>query len=135
LQFVKGLILPLFCLLYADLFSQQVTFRHLSIDDGLSQNAVYSILQDSRGFMWFGTKDGLNRYDGRKFVAYQHNPFDSTSISDAYVTNLLEDSRGRIWISSLSGDVNIFHRETEFFCKIPWKICRVKRQRPMKLRI
>jgi two-component system, sensor histidine kinase ChiS len=104
---------------FGNTFAQQPTFRHLSIDDGLSQNAVYSILQDSRGFMWFGTKDGLNRYDGRKFVAYQHNPFDSTSISDAYVTNMLEDSRGRIWISSLSGDVNIFHRETEFFCKIP----------------
>lgn len=69
--------------------------------------------------MWFGTKDGLNRYDGRNFVIYQHNPFDSTSISDSYVTKLLEDRRGRIWIGTLSGEVNVFNRETENFCNIP----------------
>ena len=77
------------------------------------------MLQDSRGFMWFGTKDGLNRYDGRNFVAYMHNPFDTTSISDAYVTKLLEDHRGNIWIGTLSGDVNILNTQTELFCKIP----------------
>ena len=108
------------CLLASEtLISQQLSFRHLTIDDGLSQNAVYSILQDSRGFMWFGTKDGLNRYDGRNFEVYQHNPFDSTSISDAFVMKLYEDSRGRIWIGSISGEVNVLQRETEHFCKIP----------------
>ena len=108
------------CLLAGgSLSAQDVNFRHLTINDGLSQNAVYSILQDSRGFMWFGTKDGLNRYDGRNFVIYQHDPFDSTSISDAYVTKLFEDSRGDIWTGSLSGDVNVLNRETELFCEIP----------------
>ena len=119
MQLVKGVLLAVFCLLFADAFSQQAKFRHLTIDDGLSQNAVYSILQDSRGFMWFGTKDGLNRYDGRNFVVYQHDPFDSTTISDAYITRLLEDSRGDIWTGSLSGDVNVFERENEIFCTIP----------------
>jgi signal transduction histidine kinase/ligand-binding sensor domain-containing protein/AraC-like DNA-binding protein len=110
----------LLCFLKSEpLIAQQANFRHLSIDDGLSQNAVYAILQDSRGFMWFGTKDGLNRYDGRNFEVYQHNPFDSTTISDAYVTKLLEDSRGNIWTGSLSGDVNVLRRKTELFCKIP----------------
>jgi len=108
------------CLISSNVWSsQQPSFRHLTIDDGLTQNAVYSILQDSRGFMWFATKDGLNRYDGRNFEVYRHNPIDSTTISDAFVMQLHEDSRGRIWIGSISGDVNIFHRETEFFCKIP----------------
>jgi signal transduction histidine kinase/ligand-binding sensor domain-containing protein/DNA-binding response OmpR family regulator len=100
-------------------YAQDLKFRHLTIDDGLSQNAVFSILQDNHGFMWFGTKDGLNRYDGRNFMIYQHNPFDSTSISDAYVTKLLEDRRGNIWTGSLSGDVNVFNTETDIFCKIP----------------
>src|SRR6056297_2322022 len=92
-------------------FAQEPAFRHFTIDDGLSQNAVYSMLQDKQGFMWFGTKDGLNRYDGRNFVVYQHDPFDSTTISDAYVSRLLEDSRGVIWTGSLSGDINVFQRE------------------------
>jgi signal transduction histidine kinase/ligand-binding sensor domain-containing protein/DNA-binding response OmpR family regulator len=100
-------------------FGQEPAFRHLSIDDGLSQNAVYSIIQDSQGFMWFGTKDGLNRYDGRNFVVYQHNPFDSTTISDAYVSKLMEDRHGRIWTGSISGDINILHRDTDFFCEVP----------------
>lgn len=103
------------------LLSQQVTFRHLTIDDGLSQNAVFSILKDSRGFMWFGTKDGLNRYDGRNFVVFKHNPFDPSSISDAFVMQLYEDRNGRIWTGSITGDVNIFQRETESFCNIPLK--------------
>lgn len=118
MQFIKGTILSVLCLIAADVFSQQLYFRHLTIDDGLSQNAVYSILQDRRGFMWFGTKDGLNRYDGRNFVVYQHNPFDSTSISDAFVMKLYEDNRGRIWTGSISGEINIFHRETDVFQRI-----------------
>lgn len=99
-------------------YAQDVKFRHLTIDNGLSQNAVYSILQDSRGFMWFGTKDGLNRYDGRNFVVHQHNPFDSTTISDAFVMKLYEDSGGRIWTGSLSGEINVFYRETDAFQRV-----------------
>ena len=62
---------------------ERVAFRHLTIADGLSQNAVSAIVQDRRGFMWFGTKDGLDRYDGYQFVVFRHDPFDSTSISDS----------------------------------------------------
>ncbi|NGP77837.1 response regulator [Balneolaceae bacterium YR4-1] len=119
MQFLKGFILSVFCLIASDAFSQEVNFRHITIDDGLSQNAVYAILQDSRGFMWFGTKDGLNRYDGRNFVVYQHNPFDSTSISNAYVTRLVEDRNANIWTGSLTGDINILNTETGIFCKVP----------------
>jgi len=57
-------IVPVICLLATDALSQQVTFRHLTIDDGLSQNAVYTILHDSRGFMWFGTKE----HEGAPFI-------------------------------------------------------------------
>jgi len=119
MHFIKVFLVSIFCLIAADAFGQQVNFRHLTIDDGLSQNAVYAILQDSRGFMWFGTKDGLNRYNGRKFVVYQHNPFDSTSISNAYVTRLTEDRNGNIWTGSLAGDINILDTKTGLFCKVP----------------
>ena len=119
LTFIQKGIFILVCLQASNGYAQNLNFRHLTIDHGLSQNAVYSILQDSQGFMWFGTKDGLNRYDGRNFVVYQHNPFDSTTISDAYVTKLLEDRHGDIWTGGLSGDVNVLNTETELFCKIP----------------
>jgi ligand-binding sensor domain-containing protein len=52
-------------------------FTHLTTDDGLSQNNIFAIVQDRQGFMWFATRDGLNRYDGNTFVVYKHNPDDS----------------------------------------------------------
>ncbi len=98
--------------------AQDIKFRHLSINDGLSQNAVFSIMQDSRGFMWFGTKDGLNRYDGYSFVVYQHNPFDSTTVSANYISRLFEDSRGYIWVGTIDAGVNIYDRMTGKFTRI-----------------
>jgi signal transduction histidine kinase/ligand-binding sensor domain-containing protein/DNA-binding response OmpR family regulator len=91
------------------------TFRHLTITDGLSQNAVASILQDRRGFMWFATKDGLNRYDGYSFLVYRHDPFDPASISDSDITVLFEDRDGRLWVGSRNGGLNRFDRDRESF--------------------
>ncbi|MFQ5675345.1 MAG: two-component regulator propeller domain-containing protein [bacterium] len=71
-------------------------FRHLSIDDGLSQSTVLCALQDRRGFMWFGTQDGLNRYDGAGFKIYKHRPDDPNSLSENWVWSLFEDSLGYI---------------------------------------
>lgn len=60
-------------------------FEHLKVEDGLAQNTVMAILQDSKGFMWFGTKDGLNRYDGYQFRTFRNDPSDSTSLGNNYV--------------------------------------------------
>jgi signal transduction histidine kinase/ligand-binding sensor domain-containing protein/DNA-binding response OmpR family regulator len=113
-------LILIFCFLFFTSFlsAQEIRFKHLTINDGLSQNAVFAILQDSKGFMWFGTKDGLNRYDGYNFTVYQNNPFDSTSISENYITTLYEDSRGILWIGSLNGWLNCFHKETETFERV-----------------
>jgi signal transduction histidine kinase/ligand-binding sensor domain-containing protein/DNA-binding response OmpR family regulator len=104
-----------FGLMAVTIWAEEIRFKHLTIDDGLSQNAVFAILQDRRGFMWFGTKDGLNRYDGYSFVIYQHNPFDSTSLSANHVTALFEDSRGDLWVGTLNAGLNRLRRETARF--------------------
>ncbi|UCE20320.1 MAG: SpoIIE family protein phosphatase [Gemmatimonadota bacterium] len=91
-----------------------VQFKHLSIEHGLSQSNVQAILQDTRGFMWFGTEDGLNRYDGYNFVEYRHDSNDPKSLSHNFVRALHEDREGILWIGTENG-LNRFDREQEIF--------------------
>jgi ligand-binding sensor domain-containing protein len=77
-----------------------VRFFHLSQEDGLSQNAGLAFLQDSRGFLWIGTQDGLNRYDGHTFTVYKNDPDNPTSLSYNSINALMEDQNGQIWIST-----------------------------------
>ena len=87
-------------------------FRHLTIDDGLSQNAVYATLQDRRGFFWFGTKDGLNRYDGYEFAVYRHDAAAPATLSSSQITALLEDREGLLWVGTHDGGLNRLDRAT-----------------------
>ena len=73
---------------------RDLKFTHLTTNDGLSQSTVTEILQDRRGFMWFATRDGLNRYDGNNFVVYKHNPNDPWSLSSNFILDLMEDDQG-----------------------------------------
>src|SRR5205809_214747 len=66
-------------------------FTHLSVEQGLSQSTVQVIFQDHVGFLWFGTEEGLNRYDGYTFVAFKHDPQDSRSLPDDIISALYED--------------------------------------------
>ena len=91
--------------------------EQLKIENGLSQSTILSMLQDKKGFMWFGTANGLNKYDGYNFSVYTHNNLDSTSISDNQITALLEDENGFIWVGTRNGVLNKFNRETETFEK------------------
>ncbi|MFN3693547.1 MAG: two-component regulator propeller domain-containing protein [Ignavibacterium sp.] len=95
--------------------NQDYKFTHLKIEDGLSQSTVYSIIQDKKGFMWFGTGNGLNKYDGYKFFIYSNNPSDSTSISDNGIISMIEDHEGIIWIGTSAGNINRFDRTYEEF--------------------
>lgn len=93
-------------------------FDQLSIEDGLSHSSVFSILEDSRGFMWFGTRaGGLNKYDGYSFTVYKHNEHDSLSISDNEITALHEDSDGNIWVCTRNNGINRFDYESGKFHK------------------
>lgn len=84
----------------------------------LSQNQVNCILQDHKGYLWIGTKDGLNRYDGYQFVVYGHDPFDETSISNNFITTIYEDSQQRLWIGTRKG-LNFLDRSKNIFYQIP----------------
>jgi len=78
-------------------------WNHLGTNEGLSQNEVHCILQDHRGLMWFGTQDGLNCYDGQRVQVFRQTPFDSTSLSDDFITTLHEDSKQRFWVGTAKG--------------------------------
>ena len=86
---------------------RNLKFTHLTTNDGLSQGYVTAILQDRRGFMWFATRDGLNRYDGNTFVVYKNSPNDPSSLSSNFLHDLIEDDNGYLWISTNTG-VNRF---------------------------
>ncbi len=89
--------------------------EHISAAQGLSQSSIHAILQDSRGFMWFGTLDGLLRYDGYEFVTYEHDPEDPSSLSDNMIEALYEDQMGLLWVGTSGGGLNQFERETGTF--------------------
>ena len=96
----------------------QVRFDRISLEQGLSQSVVGAILQDHRGFMWFGTQDGLNRYDGYEFRVYKHDPEDDCSISDNFITVLLQDRDGGIWVGTNEGGLNRYDPVTECFTRL-----------------
>ena len=81
----------------------QYTFKYLTIDEGLSNNNVRSVCQDEKGFIWFATPNGANKYDGKSIINYRHNPDDSTTISGNDVDVIFADSKGNLWIGSNNG--------------------------------
>ncbi len=100
-----------------NLYSQtsSAKFNLIDIDQGLSQNEVNDILQDSRGFMWFATYSGLNRYDGYDFKIYSIKPDDSTSLKCNKILSLYEDHKGVLWVGTSGGGLSRFNREEENF--------------------
>jgi signal transduction histidine kinase/ligand-binding sensor domain-containing protein len=114
---LKKKIPYIFLLLVSIAVTGQYRFLHLGIAQGLSQNSVHCIFQDSQGYFWFGTQDGLNRYDAYTFTTYRHSQSDTTSISDNFITAITEDCNHNLWVGTRNG-VNCFNRETERFTQI-----------------
>ncbi len=94
---------------------KNIRFERITIEQGLSQNTVFAIIQDSKGFLWFGTEDGLNRYDGYNFKVYKHNPDDPTTLSNNRIQAIYEDNSGIIWVGTHGGGLNKFDRRKETF--------------------
>lgn len=111
--FVMGLLLTVQLKGY-----RPIRFEHYSIERGLSQNTVFAIIQDRTGFLWFGTEDGLNRYDGYRFIIYRHNPDDIKSISSNWVQTLYEGRSGTIWVGTDGGGLNRLDPVTGVFTRL-----------------
>ncbi|MEL7585644.1 MAG: two-component regulator propeller domain-containing protein [Prolixibacteraceae bacterium] len=90
-------------------FAQSVYFRKYQVENGLSHNTVSCILQDSYGFIWLGTTDGLNRFDGKQFKIYRNDNQDKYALGNNSVQALFEDSNRNIWVSTNEG-IYIYHR-------------------------
>ncbi len=92
-----------------------IQFDHLTTDDGLSQSTINNVYQDKKGFLWFATIDGLNRYDGYNIKVYKNNSEDPYSISGNTITCIVEDSLGRLWIGTRTQGINIYDPDKDFF--------------------
>lgn len=111
-------IYALFCLFSIQDSTAQslpILFKHLSIEEGLSSRNINAIYQDKMGFMWFGSDNGLNIYNGFNSTVFQHNPLDSMGISSNNIIDITEDSNGKFWIGYFANGLDIFDRESEIF--------------------
>jgi ligand-binding sensor domain-containing protein/signal transduction histidine kinase len=95
-------------------YAQQVNFKHYSVKEGISQSEIKCIFQDAEGFIWFGTQNGLNKFDGYTFGKYFNDPADTTTISSSWIFAITEDTSGCIWIGTKRG-LNKFDKKTGRF--------------------
>ncbi|MBP6430939.1 MAG: helix-turn-helix domain-containing protein [Ferruginibacter sp.] len=108
-------------LLWVSIFAfaqNERAYESISIAQGLSQGMVYDILQDKEGFIWVGTKDGLNRYDGYTFKVFTNEPTNNYSLSSNSINKLFEDSKGRIWVGTENQGLNIYDKKSGDFLRI-----------------
>ena len=93
----------------------QIKFNNLTINDGLSFNTVHAIVKDEKGLMWFGTQDGLNKYNGYNFLVYKNDPKNRRSISHNDILVLFKDKKGNIWIGTNGGGLALYNSATDDF--------------------
>ncbi len=115
---IPKILLFVFLFISHPVFSQRAYtffFKHYMVDDGLPSNRVFSIIQDSLGFLWFGTQQGFCRFDGREFKVFQHDPENSNSLAFNNGGNLFYDSEGKIWIGTWGKGADMFDPATGKF--------------------
>lgn len=113
---ILSLLIFFVCEAFAQSLLKKVKFSKIPAE--LSHPHVSSILQDSRGFLWVGTEDGLNRFDGYDVMVYRNNPEDTTSLLKNVILKIFEDSRGVLWVSTSSGGLHIYNRTQDNFQRV-----------------
>jgi signal transduction histidine kinase/ligand-binding sensor domain-containing protein len=108
------LFAALSCSAVAQNLNPYYNFKHLNVENGLAQNIVYHFLQDSRGYMWMGTRDGITLYDGVRTINFRHDDQDKKTIAGNFITRILEDADQQIWIGN-SGGIDLFNRNDNSF--------------------
>lgn len=111
-------LLSCYCSAQFQRFSDDIFFKKFSTEHGLSQGSVNAVLRDSKGFVWLGTDEGLNRFDGKIFRVFRNHPNDSTSLAGNAVQSLWEDESDRIWVGTMEG-LSRFDRHLERFTSFP----------------
>jgi ligand-binding sensor domain-containing protein/two-component sensor histidine kinase len=113
---VKNIFVLIAIILISPFAAAQSDFRfdHYTIKDGLSQSQPFALFQDSYGYLWIGTQDGLNRFDGNSFKVYKNDPFDSTSLTHNWVWTVHEDDHGDIWVGTFQGLCKYVRKEDRF---------------------
>ena len=122
IAFRKYLIIQLFILsslLQAGAQDRDINFTSLTTRDGLSSNTVNAILKDRFGVMWFGTEDGLNKFDGTNITIYRNKPGNRTSLQANEILSLHEDKAGNLWIGTSGGSLSMFDRKNDAFINFP----------------
>lgn len=99
------------------LSAQDYHFKQISLTEGLSQSSINAIGQDENGFLWLGTQDGLNRFDGNEFTVYKNIPFDSSSLAENFITAISVDKKNQLWVGTMNEGLHLFHPETQTFSR------------------
>jgi ligand-binding sensor domain-containing protein/signal transduction histidine kinase/CheY-like chemotaxis protein/AraC-like DNA-binding protein len=103
------------CVIAASAQKQDLKSEQIGINEGLSQSTVRCVFQDNKGFMWFGTKDGLNRYDGYKFIVFKKNPANENSLGSNDIKAITDDKDGNLWIATWEGGLNLYNPKLDMF--------------------
>ncbi|MDO6759114.1 two-component regulator propeller domain-containing protein [Tamlana sp. 2_MG-2023] len=114
---------------------KQFAFKALTIEDGLSQNCVISITQDSIGYLWMATQDGLNKYDGRKFTHYKKQFENITRSTFSKLGEIYIDKQNRLWIITHGGQLELYNQDTDTFTpiKLAYKICSIYQDQKLNI--
>ncbi len=109
------ILLLIFFQFHVNANSNEFKFERYSTDAGLSNNYCLSILQDYSGYLWIGTAEGLNKFDGYNFEIHSSDNFDPKTISHSLIFSLLEDRERKLWVGTWGGGINIYNREKNEF--------------------